>query len=227
LHKVYDVQKQGAHPLRFRRHPHRQRAGPGPGARLQLPAFDETRIRVWVGNGARTLVERALHAAHGSSDVPAERVDEALDIFLGFYADNLAVRTVAYPHVPEVLRQLHGGGYRLAIITNKPYAFIEPILQSLGMDTLFELKLGGDSLPEKKPHPAPLLHACDRLGIAPEKCVMVGDSKNDILAAKAAGMHCIGLGYGYNYDEDIAVYAPDLVLDDFCALAAPFGVSCG
>lgn len=194
--------------------------------RLGRPPFEEARIRPWIGNGARTLVERALRAAYdGDAPLPL-LVDEALKIFLNFYADNLAVGTVTYPNVPQVLRQLRDKGYRLAIVTNKPAAFIEPILQSLGMDTMFELKIGGDSLPHRKPDPLPLLHVCEMLGIDREKCVMVGDSKNDILAAKAAQMHCIGVGYGYNYDEDIAAYGPDLVLDDFCALAEPFGVSC-
>jgi phosphoglycolate phosphatase len=194
---------------------------------LGRPAFEETRIRVWVGNGARTLVERALRASYGDEALEDDAVEAALTLFLDHYARHLAVRTVAYPDVPEVLAQLRGHGYRLGIITNKPHAFIEPILQSMGMDTLFELKLGGDSLENRKPHPQPLLHACDTLGVAREKTIMVGDSKNDILAAKAAGIACIGVAYGYNYDEDIAAYAPDLVLDDFGALAAPFGVPRG
>lgn len=195
---------------------------------LGKPTFGEARIRGWVGNGARTLVERALRAAYGEHGYPAAGVvDAALEVFLQHYAENLAVHTAAFPYVPEVLRQLHAQGYRLAIITNKPYAFIEPILQSMGMDTLFELTLGGDSLPQKKPDPQPLLHACETLGVAPDRCVMVGDSKNDILAAKAAGMQSIGVSYGYNYDEAISAYDPDLVCETFCALAAPFGVSCG
>jgi phosphoglycolate phosphatase len=194
---------------------------------LGRPVFEEARVRSWVGNGARTLVERALHASYGDHEPPAPAlIDDALDTFLNFYAENLSVDTVTYPNVPQVLQRLRDEGYRLAIVTNKPAAFIEPILQTMGMDTLFELKIGGDSLPHKKPDPLPLLHVCATLGIDREKCVMVGDSKNDILAAKAAQMHCIGLGYGYNYDEDIAAYGPDLVLDDFCALGEPFGVSC-
>jgi len=195
---------------------------------LGQTTFDETRIRGWVGNGARTLVERALRAAYGDEAYPVpDVVDAALETFLSHYAGHLAVHTAAYPGVPEVLRGLHAGGYRLAIITNKPYAFIEPILQSMEMDTLFELTLGGDSLPKRKPDPLPLLHACKLLGVAPEKCVMVGDSKNDILAARAAGIQSIGVGYGYNYDEAISVYGPDLVCEAFYSVAAPFGVSCG
>lgn len=197
-------------------------------SRLGRPPFETSRIRGWVGNGARTLVERALGASCGNeTGLPPASVDDALALFLDYYAENLAVGTIAYPGVPELLRQLRAGGYRLALVTNKPHAFIGPILRKMGMESLFEMTLGGDSLPQKKPHPLPLLHVCEQLGIAPEKCVMVGDSKNDILAAKAAGMHCIGLGYGYNYGEEIASYLPDLVLNDFRALSNPFGLTRG
>ena len=188
------------------------------------PPFEETTVRGWVGNGARKLVERALEASGNANNEPAsETVDRALGIFLSFYADHLAVLTRPYPQVPEVLHLLHDRGYRLAVVTNKPYAFIEPILHSLGMSDLFEYTLGGDSLPVRKPDPRPLLHVCEALGVDKAHCVMVGDSKNDILAAKAAGIQSIGLGYGYNYGETIAAYAPDLVCDAFADIAAPFG----
>lgn len=195
---------------------------------LGRDGFDEDRIRSWVGNGARALVERALRASYNDASALSEGlVDEALEIFLAFYAGNLAVNTVTYPHVPEILHRLRSLGFRMAIVTNKPHAFIDPILESLGMEEFFECKLGGDSLPYKKPNPAPLLHVCDTLGVDRDKCVMIGDSKNDILAAKAADMHCIGLGYGYNYGEDIGTYGPDLIFHDFKALAEVFGVADG
>ena len=80
---------------------------------------------------------------------------------------------------------------------------------------MFSLTIGGDSLPEKKPSSLPLLHACEKLGVSPSQCVMVGDSKNDIVAAKAANIKSIGLTYGYNYGENIAKYKPNWVFDDF------------
>lgn len=192
---------------------------------LGRPPFDEVRVRGWVGNGARKLVERALRAStDDEAALTPEAIDDALARFMAFYAENLAVGTKTYPHVPEVLRKLHDKGFRMAIVTNKPYAFIEPILHSLDMSELFEYTIGGDSLPQKKPDPAPLLHVCDTLGVEKDRCVMIGDSKNDILAAKAAEMHCIGLGYGYNYDEAIDAYGPDLVCETFAEVVAPFGV---
>ncbi len=130
----------------------------------------------------------------------------------------MAVTTVTYPNVPTTLHALKEAGYRLTIVTNKPFAFVEPILEGLKLTGLFELILGGDSLAQKKPDAMPLLHVCTTLDITVEECVMVGDSKNDILAANACGMQSVGVTYGYNYGEDIGVYEPSIVIDDFSEL---------
>lgn len=188
--------------------------------RIGRETFDSEVIRSWVGNGAQTLVKRGLS---GSSEIDEniehELFEEALDIFLDFYANNLCVETISYPNVVGTLKNLKNQGYRLALVTNKPYDFIAPLLEGLEMNGLFELCLGGDSLEKKKPHPMPLLHVCERLGVDASECVMVGDSKNDILAAKAAKMHSIGVTYGYNYNEPISVYQPEHVVEEFSAIA--------
>ena len=183
---------------------------------LNRTTFSENIIRFWVGNGAQVLVKRALS---GQSDID-ENLDpvlfeKALDIFLTFYAQNLAVTTVTYPNVPSTLKTLKEAGYRLVIVTNKPFDFVAPILDGLKLTGLFELHLGGDSLPQKKPDPTPLLHVCEQLDVTVEQCIMVGDSKNDILAANTANMQSIGVSYGYNYGEDIGVYEPSMVINDF------------
>jgi phosphoglycolate phosphatase len=174
----------------------------------------EDTIRLWVGNGLSTLVKRALK----KDDIDKK----ALEVFLKFYAQNLAVKTKLYPHVKDTLEKLHSSGFLLVVVTNKPYAFIEPIMKKLEIENFFEFYLGADSLKEKKPHPMPLLHACKKLSIEPSECVMVGDSKNDILAAKEANMQSIGLSYGYNYAEDISIYEPDFVFDDFASILKAF-----
>jgi len=183
---------------------------------LNRDTFSDDSIHGWVGNGAQILVQRALS---GQSKID-ENLDidlstKALDIFLTFYAENLCNSTVAYPHVPVSLKILKGMGYRLAIVTNKPFAFVAPILEGLEISDLFELVLGGDSLPKKKPDPAPLLYVCEKLGVSVEESVMVGDSKNDILAANACGMQSVGVTYGYNYGESIGIYQPDIIIDNF------------
>jgi phosphoglycolate phosphatase len=78
--------------------------------------------------------------------------------------------------------------------------------------------LGGDSLPTKKPDPAPLLYVCDKLGVMPDKAVMIGDSKNDILAGQNAGMDTLALSYGYNYGQDIRDFQPTQAFDNFATL---------
>jgi len=186
---------------------------------LNRETFSEDVIDGWVGNGAQMLVQRALSGQREiDKNLDAELCSDALDIFLNFYAKNLCVATVAYSNVPATLTRLKETGYRLAIVTNKPFAFVEPILESLTLSGLFELILGGDSLDKKKPDPLPLLHVSKKMNVSAEQCVMVGDSKNDILAANAAGMQSIGVTYGYNYGEDIAVYQPDMIVDDFSEL---------
>lgn len=187
---------------------------------LKRETFSEETIHTWVGNGAQTLVRRAL----SGGVLIDERVDEelfnkALEIFLDSYKENVCVKTKAYEGVNATLQTLYKRGHTLAIITNKPYEFVRPILEKLNLESYFSLILGGDSLDEKKPSPKPLLYACSKLGISTQNAVMVGDSKNDILAAKSAGMASVGVSYGYNYGEDIATFEPEIVLDNFAKIA--------
>ena len=181
-----------------------------------LPTYEESKIRHWVGNGARVLVERGLSGNtkinHAFSQ---EEVDIALDKFLICYRTLETKSTVLYDGVAATLKTLKAHGFTLALVTNKPSEFIEPILTSFSLLPLFSITIGGDTLLEKKPSPLPLMHACEKLGVLPSECVMVGDSKNDILAAKAANIKSIGLTYGYNYGESIATYQPDWVFDSF------------
>lgn len=183
---------------------------------LERDPFEEEIIHGWVGNGALMLVKRALSADRTvDENIDKATVEKALDIFLEYYGKNLCNATIAYPNVTTTLNTLKEKGYRLAIVTNKPFAFVEPILEGLGINGLFEVILGGDSLPLKKPDPAPLMHVSEKLCISIEKCLMVGDSKNDILAANACGMQSVGVTYGYNYGESIGVYEPDMIINDF------------
>ena len=174
---------------------------------------DETTIHTWVGNGAQTLVKRALTAQ--AETFNEAQFNKALTIFLNYYAEHACVKTKAYPHVASTLKKLHQQGYKMAIVTNKPFQFIEPILKGLSLDEYFNYHVGADSLAKKKPDPEPLLHVCEKLGFSVEDSIMIGDSKNDIIAAKNANMDAVGVTYGYNYGEDIMIYKPDVVIDDF------------
>ncbi|SFV71828.1 Phosphoglycolate phosphatase [hydrothermal vent metagenome] len=188
-------------------------------AKLGRDSFEDSTIHHWVGNGAEMLVKRALSASREiDEDLEQELVEEALEIFLDSYENNLANATVAYAGVKSTLQYLKSQAYTLAIVTNKPFRFVQPILESLDLDNIFELVLGGDSLEEKKPHPEPLLYVCDTFDISIEESLMIGDSKNDILSANACEMDSVAVTYGYNYGEDIRNYTPSLVIDNFAEL---------
>lgn len=186
---------------------------------LGLAPFSQNIIRNWVGNGAKVLIQRALSGnAEVSTDLDNTLVERALAIFFQVYQRHTCVETQLYSNVLETLTELKARGYRLAIITNKPERFIAPIIEGLALNGLFELVIGGDTLEKRKPDPLPLHYACQQLSVEVEQCVMIGDSKNDILAAKAANMASVALTYGYNYGENIANYQPESVIDNFADL---------
>ncbi|MBF0657639.1 phosphoglycolate phosphatase [Psychrobacter sp. NG25] len=177
-------------------------------------------IRNWIGNGSRLLVERALVGKVEvlENELTVEEADHAEQIFFEAYKNLSGSKTVAYPDVDSGLKKLKDAGYTLALVTNKPIRFVPKILQSFGWQDLFSEVLGGDSLSTKKPDPAPLLHVCEALNVSPEQAVMIGDSRNDILAGQNANMDTLGLSYGYNYGQDIRELNPTEAFDSFQAL---------
>jgi len=190
---------------------------------IERSTFSEDIIHGWVGNGATTLVKRALSSSSVVDDsIDNELFENALDIFLKFYSQNLCVATSLYPNVKKTLESLKSMGYNFVIVTNKPYDFVTPILKGLKIEHFFEFYLGADSLEKKKPDPMPLLYVCEKLKIKVSECVMIGDSKNDIISANRANIQSVGVSYGYNYGEDISTYNPTLVVDDFADILAFF-----
>ena len=177
-------------------------------------------IRNWVGNGSRMLVERALvgKIEVSEGELAKEAIDHAEQVFFDAYSKMGGSKTVAYPNVDSGLKKLKAAGFKLALVTNKPIRFVPKILQFFGWHDIFSEVLGGDSLPTKKPDPAPLLHVCEVLNINPAQAVMIGDSRNDILAGQNANMDTLGLSYGYNYGQDIRQLNPTEAFDDFSAL---------
>lgn len=186
--------------------------------------FSEDDIRQWVGNGPEQLVARALSGSVNiDPSLTAELIESTLATYFAFYQRDICVNTRLYPEVEATLRQLQGK-FPMVIITNKTERFVDPILEGLGLGGMFDLVIGGDSLPQRKPDPAPLLHAASIVEKSVDHCLMVGDSKNDILAAKAAEMPSLGVSYGYNYGEPIAAYEPDAVVDNFSTLLSLLGI---
>jgi phosphoglycolate phosphatase len=170
-----------------------------------LDAPGEARTRTWIGDGIETVIARALAAADAQrvgrapldAKAAAERQAAVLAAFTECYRANLFVRTELYPTVEATLETLRARGIRLCCITNKRHAFSEALLEQAGLRNRFELVLGGDSLPEKKPSPLPLTTAAERLGVEPRFATLVGDSPQDLRAARAAGFGFVFAAYGY------------------------------
>ena len=170
------------------------------------------KVRLWIGNGARVLVRRALADDMEHDAVDDAAADSALALFMALYGGSHALTRV-YPGVLDSLALLRTLGVRLAVITNKPERFVAPLLADMGLGD-FDWIVGGDTLPQQKPDPAGLLWVMRQAGVVAGQALFIGDSRNDIRAARAAGVRCVALSYGYNHGEPIASEQPDLVVDD-------------
>lgn len=158
----------------------------------------------FVGRGTAWLVGCTLDG--GDSTAP-ELLATGLSSFKRHYAAVNGRRARLYPGVEEGLLSLSGQGLALAVVTNKPLAFTRPLLEQMGLSEYFSIVLGGDSLAEKKPHPAPILEVCRQFGRRPDQGVHIGDSINDAQAARAAG--CLSFHVPYGYVEGAPVDSAD------------------
>ena len=174
--------------------------------------WGEERVRDWVGNGVERLVKRALVGKLKGEPEEAD-FERAYPIFLDLYAENTSKRSCLYPGVREGIDLLKAGGYKLGCVTNKAAQFTEPLLRELGLYDDFSIVISGDTLAQKKPDPAPLLHAAEFFGCQPENALMIGDSVSDVAAARAAGFQIVCMSYGYNHGVDIREAGPDAVID--------------
>ena len=190
-------------------------------AALGLQTPGESLTRVWIGDGLETLIARAIaHSAPGNAN-DAERQKAALAAFRACYKDNLFVRSRLYPKAAETLDSLRARGVRLCCITNKSHAFSAELLRQAGVLDRFELLLGGDSLAEKKPSSLPLTTAARKLGVEPAAATLVGDSHQDLRAARAAGYSFVFASYGYGKVDESEVGSARRIAR-FAELAALF-----
>ncbi len=179
----------------------------------------EATVRTWIGDGARLLLRRALeHAGAAPRDAATFEADYAL--LMRYYGQSLPRQAVPYPGAGEVLEGLRARRVHVALCTNKPARFIEPLLQALGWQDRFEAIVGGDTLAERKPDARPLLHIAEGFGLSAAQCLMVGDSRTDAEAAQAAGMPLAMVGFGYRRDFDLAVAGAWRVVGDLRELLA-------
>lgn len=184
-------------------------------AEAGLPQAPESLVLNWIGNGADVLFARGIEWTGKAHEFSDEQIAKIKRRFGYFYGENVCNKSVLYPQVKETLTALRDKGYLLAVVTNKPTKYVQPVLQAFDIAHFFAEALGGQSLPAIKPHPAPLFYLCGKFGLYPHEILFVGDSKNDILAAKNAGCQSVGLTYGYNYNTPIAESEPDYIFDHF------------
>lgn len=188
---------------------------------MQRPQAGVAKIRDWVGNGGHVLVRRALAAMDGGDpegNVSDSDFTRAWDIFCDHYRNHLAEDSRIYAGVIELLEQLQDRDVQVACVSNKPHEFTVEVLRQLNLEPYFQTTLGGDVLAEKKPSPAPLQHVLDLHGCAPDDALMVGDSVNDVEAARAAGVPVYCVSFGYNHGVPIVHSNPDGIIDSYLHL---------
>lgn len=186
---------------------------------LGRPGVSVEQVTTWIGNGADVLIGRALSRSL--------EIDPALDpalhkearrLFDRFYDAGGHQKSALYPAVKQTLAAFHQAGIPMAIVTNKPAQFVPHLLEQHGIGDYFVDVIGGDTFPRRKPDPFALHWLMEKHRLAASEMLMVGDSRNDILAAKAATCYVVGLTYGYNYGQPISDSDPDIVLDHFSQL---------
>ncbi|AOD15892.1 phosphoglycolate phosphatase [Xanthomonas fragariae] len=182
---------------------------------LGLQQFSQSTIRTWIGEGVHVLLTTALREAGSNRDAVAE-----MPVMMRHYEMSLLHDPQLYPGVAEALAGLCDAGATLALCTNKPSRFIAPLLEHLGIAAHFSSVLGGDSLPQRKPDPAPLLQLAKQFQHTPQQCLMVGDSATDAAAAHAAGMPLAMVRGGYLRGFDVQSSGAVAIIDDMRELLA-------
>jgi phosphoglycolate phosphatase len=187
---------------------------------LGRPVAGQPLVAEWVGNGADMLVRRALCDGNDmrAQALDAAEVAAARALFDPFYLEHLNDATGVYPGVEKTLTILAVLGIRMALVTNKPRVFTDVLLDALGWRPYFDAVVCGDDLPQRKPDPAQILHACELMAVEPQQAIMVGDSRNDMYAGKAAGCMTVAVPYGYNHGENIATCQPNLIIHSLADL---------
>lgn len=176
--------------------------------RTPLP---QATIRNYVGKGIANLIERTLtNSMDGKPD--AASFERAVPIYERCYKAANGKHTTMYPGVKEGLDLLRAQGYPMVCVTNKSERFTLPLLDYVELSGYFKCVVAGDTLPQKKPDPEPLLHACRQLKVAPREMLMIGDSLNDAQAARAAGCPVFCVNYGYNEGHDVRTLDVDAIV---------------
>lgn len=171
----------------------------------------EEQVRDWIGHGTGWLMKTAWQNTQGPMDAPWDKVMER---FIIHYDATAGTRSTAFPHVLETLQRTRAFGVKQAIVTNKERRFTERVLERHGLADAFDMIVCGDSLAVKKPDPGVIDHCLSEMGASPGEALFIGDSEIDVSTARAAGVVCWAVPYGYNLGKPIAAAMPDRIVPD-------------
>ena len=199
-------------------------------ADIDLPKVDKQVVNIAVGKGSEHLIRTVLRHQLALPEVKATGMvcdnttvehlyEPAFDRYQHHYEKVNGQVADVYPGVLAGLQQLQARGLKMACLTNKPTAFAKALLADKGLAGFFSHVYGGDAFPRKKPDPLPLLETCQALGSLPAHTLMLGDSQNDALAARAAGCPVVLVTYGYNHGEPIQGVDCDGFVDSIAGLS--------
>jgi len=176
---------------------------------LSLPLVPRAFVERTVGKGSEHLIRSVLREVGADASL----YERAWALYQRHYLAINGAHATVYPGALEGLQRLHDAGWHLACVTNKPLAFARPLLEQKGLLPWLAHVFGGDSFARRKPDPLPLVEACKALGSAPTRTLVIGDSANDALAARAAGCPVVLVRYGYNHGEPIERVDADALID--------------
>ena len=184
-------------------------------------SMTENEVRSMIGRGSPILIERAVAAQGRAVDAPIQAA--MLERFFHHYGELEELNEDSarpFAGAADLLRDLHDGGLGVAVVTNKQHRFAGALLARLGLAGWVDVVVGGDTCVRRKPDPQPLLFACESLHALPADSLMVGDSVNDVQAARAAGIPVVCVSYGYNEGRDARTLECDALLDSLTELPA-------
>lgn len=180
---------------------------------LGLPPLRQDIVSTYVGKGSEVLVRRALQDnLRPEVSIEPELLAQGMDLFYQYYHTVNGDKTVIYEGVLEGLRAFREQGVKMAVVTNKPEEFTEPLLVNTGLASFFDHAVSGDTCERKKPDPMPLQHACQLLNSRPQDTLMIGDSLNDVQAARAADIAVVAVPYGYNEGQGVQNLGADAIV---------------
>jgi phosphoglycolate phosphatase len=183
-------------------------------ANLGLAPMEHSLVYSYVGNGAPVLIRKAL-----GPEYPAAVVANALEYFLQYYRAHMLDNTVLYPGIREALDRFRKQGIAMAVLTNKPVAVSQAIVDGLGLHEHFRSVYGGNSFEQKKPHPVGIETLMAENGASQEQTLMVGDSAVDVQTARNARVAACGVTWGFQ-PGTFAEHPPDFLVDTAVELAA-------